>query len=59
VFSLDVRIGGGGVSEVGQVIRGRGGGGAVWGGEVEDCLSRRQVLKVSTGKVSRGEGEVL
>ena len=26
---------------------------------MEDCLGRRQILKVSTGEVSRGEGEVL
>jgi len=57
VLSLDMRIGGGVASEVGQVRR--GGGGAVRGGEVEDCLSSRQILKVSTGEVSRGEGEVL
>jgi len=57
VFSLHMRIGGGSTSEVGQVRR--GGGGAVRGGEVKDCLGSRQILKVSTGEVSRGEGKVL
>jgi len=52
-----MRIGGGSTSEVGQVRR--GGGGAVRGGEVKDCLGSRQILKVSTGEVSRGEGKVL
>jgi len=57
VLSLDMRIGGGGSSEVGEVRR--GGRGAVRGREVEDCLSSRQIFKVSTGEVSRGEGKVL
>ena len=30
-----------------------------WAGEVEVCLGGREILKVSTGEVSRGEGEVL